>query len=1012
MYMKKNGKRWIIVLLAALMLTSCAQVSAADRQPAYFTDVADLANFTDFTGLAETGAPQYSAGDDFFAPIEPMSDGEDVIYISAPEELAAIGGEQSAGKYYALANDIDLEDEWTPIDDFRGTFDGQGHSVNNLYVLADASTYVQDAGLFGYVDTLEHAVHIMNVTVNVGEEGIRAFRLTGSSTAGGIAGFFGSAEGSITNCHVFGDISAGGSIAYAGGIAGYYIGSAMVDCSATVNVLTNPYYIDAAGGLVGYFSYQGDSGGLSVDNCYADAGVFAFVFGNSYSPITSQSRVGGLIGHYEGNPSIITNCYARGHADASNSYGGPGISSSAAYAGGLIGRINSSISVVHCYATGNVSAEANTHGSYIYVPTSAFAGGIYGGKLSSAAVDIVNTYRLSTQELSSNRLQPNDAGTILTPEQMRMPASFIGWDFQKVWGSVPHINDGFPILTHFGEVSGLFLNKYAMTLVTGDTEALTAFAVPNQGVVWQSSDEGVATVDGGLVSAISAGSATITVTTVEDAFTTSCEVTIIPRINVTGLTLNKSATTLIPGRTELLIATVVPGNATNSDIVWSSSDEGVAAVDSGKVTAISVGGATITATTVDGNKTASCEITVAEPFLDGVHYIETEEQLKLIADGATGEYYLESDIILTSEWTPINDFIGLFDGQGHTIGNLYVLESSKREDAGFFGQIGADAQICNLGIRIGKEGVTAFSANAANYKHAGGLIGHCISEVGGNVIIENCYVTGGSVTALSAGSGCMSYAGGLIGRCFGRESFTLTVNNCHATADVVANSTGQAFTGGLIGTFFANDTSDFKAGDCYATGDVTAVNAALFCSAGGFTGLIIATGDAFVTIENCYITGDISSALNAGGFVGLISAEEDATVEINNSYRLLTQTVEGFEIDGSADPLSAEEMQMQDSFTGWDFEDVWAVDPAINNGYPYLQSQKPQEQITVENPGDVSDDGVINMQDVLLIYQCFRGKVTFSNEQIAAADVSGDGAVNMTDVLLVYQYFRGMITSF
>ena len=62
--------------------------------------------------------------------------------------------------------------------------------------------------------------------------------------------------------------------------------------------------------------------------------------------------------------------------------------------------------------------------------------------------------------------------------------------------------------------------------------------------------------------------------------------------------------------------------------------------------------------------------------------------------------------------------------------------------------------------------------------------------------------------------------------------------------------------------------------------------------------------------------------------------------------------------------------------------------------------------------GDVSGDGRINMQDVLLIYQYFRGKADFTDEQILAADVNGDGSVNMTDVLMTYQYFRGKITKF
>ena len=64
--------------------------------------------------------------------------------------------------------------------------------------------------------------------------------------------------------------------------------------------------------------------------------------------------------------------------------------------------------------------------------------------------------------------------------------------------------------------------------------------------------------------------------------------------------------------------------------------------------------------------------------------------------------------------------------------------------------------------------------------------------------------------------------------------------------------------------------------------------------------------------------------------------------------------------------------------------------------------------------GDVTGEGQINMQDVLLIYQYFRGKTDLEKDvdKISAADVNGDDEVNMQDVLLVYQYSRGIITEF
>ncbi|MFL0268872.1 leucine-rich repeat domain-containing protein [Candidatus Clostridium radicumherbarum] len=80
-----------------------------------------------------------------------------------------------------------------------------------------------------------------------------------------------------------------------------------------------------------------------------------------------------------------------------------------------------------------------------------------------------------------------------------------------------------------------------------------------------------------------------------------------------SVSLNKTMNTLTVDDTDTLIATVSPSNATNKNVQWSTSNSNVATVDeAGKVTAIGVGTATITATTIDGNKAASCTITVTD----------------------------------------------------------------------------------------------------------------------------------------------------------------------------------------------------------------------------------------------------------------------------------------------------------------------------------------------------------------------------------------------------------------
>lgn len=81
-------------------------------------------------------------------------------------------------------------------------------------------------------------------------------------------------------------------------------------------------------------------------------------------------------------------------------------------------------------------------------------------------------------------------------------------------------------------------------------------------------------------------------------------------VSVTGVSLNKSSTSIAEGATETLVPTVAPSNATNKSVTWSSDDETVATVANGVITAVKEGSATITVTTVDGGFAATCDVTV------------------------------------------------------------------------------------------------------------------------------------------------------------------------------------------------------------------------------------------------------------------------------------------------------------------------------------------------------------------------------------------------------------------
>lgn len=85
-------------------------------------------------------------------------------------------------------------------------------------------------------------------------------------------------------------------------------------------------------------------------------------------------------------------------------------------------------------------------------------------------------------------------------------------------------------------------------------------------------------------------------------------------VYVTNIFLNNSTATLSPGSTQQLTATVIPSNASNKNVTWSSSNSSVATVSSnGKVTAMAIGEADITATAADGSGVkAVCHVTVKE----------------------------------------------------------------------------------------------------------------------------------------------------------------------------------------------------------------------------------------------------------------------------------------------------------------------------------------------------------------------------------------------------------------
>jgi uncharacterized protein YjdB len=149
-------------------------------------------------------------------------------------------------------------------------------------------------------------------------------------------------------------------------------------------------------------------------------------------------------------------------------------------------------------------------------------------------------------------------------------------------------------------------------------ETLSVIILPsdaaNKSVKWSSNNTSIATVLSGVVTGVAEGETSIVAITDDGAKMAGCKVTVV-RVPVTGVSLK---TSIVELDLELdnwrkLEAEISPKNATNLEVTWESDDTDVATVDkNGEVTAVGVGEAIITVTTVEGNYKAICLIKVTD----------------------------------------------------------------------------------------------------------------------------------------------------------------------------------------------------------------------------------------------------------------------------------------------------------------------------------------------------------------------------------------------------------------
>lgn len=163
-------------------------------------------------------------------------------------------------------------------------------------------------------------------------------------------------------------------------------------------------------------------------------------------------------------------------------------------------------------------------------------------------------------------------------------------------------------------VTGMTLEKKSIEVEKGKTETINAIITPEnatrKGITWTSSNTNVATVTNGVVKGISAGTATITATTKDGGFTDTCEVTVTQNA-VTGIRISEKLIDLGMENKKQITATVMPDDATDKSVEWTSENPEIATVsDNGTITGKSYGRTVITATTTDGGYTAKCVVRV------------------------------------------------------------------------------------------------------------------------------------------------------------------------------------------------------------------------------------------------------------------------------------------------------------------------------------------------------------------------------------------------------------------
>lgn len=500
-----------------------------------------------------------------------------------------------SGKYI-LMKDIDMTEDtkedgdqgsgWTPIENFSGTFDGNGYRIIGMNIYGSVpSGYVGFFGMTSRAATIEN-LGLVNVNINVENRCV-----------GGIVG---RADGStISSCYCTGVINNSSSAEYActGGICGSFSGSTGVE-------ITNCFNLSTVSGNAyngGIFSREPDytyARYARIENCYNVGSIAG----------TGANAIGLGVSHGSYGSTIKNNYYLMGSAVA-------GINNKVTLAGECVALTEAQMKYAETYTGFDFDSvwEIDPYCGYPYP------------QLRNNRVVRVTSANLQTPpaklvynqgdklDLSGSVLELTyeDGFTTAVPLSEDM---LNGYDMnligpQTVVASLGGKEVSFGIEVKEIPVSSITIPN-AVSINRSETYQMVADILPanasNRTLTWESQDTNIASVDeNGLVKAKEKGKTKITVTTA-NGLTQECEVTVL--VASVKITVNPTEVTLKAGESTTLTAQIIPLESTDT-ITWESTDEKIAEVKEGVVEAKEEGFVIIRAYTESGVK-AECEVTV------------------------------------------------------------------------------------------------------------------------------------------------------------------------------------------------------------------------------------------------------------------------------------------------------------------------------------------------------------------------------------------------------------------